>query len=92
MSDIAPISQPNPPSLGSVNRPVPAANTGAVEPSGRRADRVELSIHSQLMSRLHNLPIRSDLVNRVRQEIAQGTYDTPEKVEALMGNLAQDLQ
>jgi hypothetical protein len=32
-------------------------------------------------------PIRWDLVERVRREIAQGTYDTPEKWEAALDRL-----
>ena len=39
-------------------------------------------------------PIRTELVERVRQEIAAGTYDTPEKWEAaldcLLGGLGTD--
>jgi hypothetical protein len=35
--------------------------------------------------------IRLDLVARVRREIAEGTYETPEKWEAAFAGLAQDL-
>jgi hypothetical protein len=36
-------------------------------------------------------PIRFDLVNRIRKEIAQGTYDTPERWEAALDRLADTL-
>ena len=35
--------------------------------------------------------IRLDLVERVRGEIAEGTYETPEKWEAALAGLARDL-
>jgi hypothetical protein len=35
--------------------------------------------------------VRHDLVNRVRQEIQAGTYDTPEKLEAALDRLASRL-
>lgn len=37
------------------------------------------------------VPIRQALVERVRAEIAKGTYETPDKIEALLNNLAKDL-
>jgi len=35
--------------------------------------------------------IRHDLVARVRRQIADGTYDTPEKIEAALNNLLDRL-
>jgi anti-sigma28 factor (negative regulator of flagellin synthesis) len=37
-------------------------------------------------------PIRWDLVARIRQEIAEGTYDTPEKLEAALRILQERLE
>jgi Anti-sigma-28 factor, FlgM len=37
-------------------------------------------------------PIRADLVERVRREIAEGTYDTPEKWDAALDKLAKRLE
>ncbi|HXG11640.1 MAG TPA: hypothetical protein VNK04_17930 [Gemmataceae bacterium] len=37
-------------------------------------------------------PIRWDLVERIRREIAAGTYDTPEKWEAALQRLLDRLQ
>jgi len=36
--------------------------------------------------------IRKGLVERVRREIAEGTYDTPEKWQAALDRLAGDLE
>ena len=37
-------------------------------------------------------PIRTELVERVRREIAQGTYDTPEKWAAALDRLLRRLE
>jgi negative regulator of flagellin synthesis FlgM len=37
-------------------------------------------------------PIRADLVARVRREIAAGTYDTPEKLDAALERLLDRLE
>jgi hypothetical protein len=38
------------------------------------------------------LPLRRALVERVRQEIAAGTYDTPDKLEAALARLIGELE
>ena len=35
--------------------------------------------------------IRADLVAQVRQQIAQGTYETPEKLDAALNRLLDDI-
>jgi negative regulator of flagellin synthesis FlgM len=37
-------------------------------------------------------PIRTDLVERVRRELAAGTYETPEKWEAALDRLLRRLE
>ena len=37
-------------------------------------------------------PIRQELVQRIRREIAAGTYDTPEKWQAALDRLGQRLR
>lgn len=37
-------------------------------------------------------PIRTELVERIRREIADGTYDTPEKWDAALDRLSQRLE
>ncbi len=90
MSNISPIGRPNPALLGRSDRANSSQASPAVAPRGQ--DQVELSPRAQLLSKIAQLPeIRQDLVDRVRSEIDSGSYDTPEKVDALMDNLLEDL-
>lgn len=56
----------------------------------RGTDRVEVSQMSVYLSKLKNLPVRQDLVDSVREQIAQGTYDTPEKLDAAISEMLGD--
>jgi negative regulator of flagellin synthesis FlgM len=48
----------------------------------RGDDRVEVSDAARFLAKLNAMPeVRSELVERVRNEIASGTYDTPEKFD-----------
>ena len=85
-----------PGSVGPINR---AAQTEAYrvtenlrpqsEPIG---DRVELSRHALLLDRLIQLPdVREDLVKGVQDAIADGTYETDDKLSATIEGLLRDL-
>jgi len=90
MSDIAPISQASAPDLIRRNRAQQTKPADQTPARGR--DQVELSAAARLLGRLHELPlVRQDLVDSVRTQIAQGTYETPDKIDSLLSNLAQDL-
>lgn len=93
MSDISPISRPSIAALNQNN--TRAARPEAAAPSSapaRAADQAEFSTASRLLSRLSELPdVRSDLVNRVRAEIANGSYETDDKINAAIENLVEDL-
>ncbi|MEM9372104.1 MAG: flagellar biosynthesis anti-sigma factor FlgM [Planctomycetota bacterium] len=57
----------------------------------RGADEVKLSSDIQHLIELKNGgPVRQDLVNRIRAEIEQGSYETPEKVEAAIDEMMSD--
>jgi hypothetical protein len=96
MSDIAPIQGLSIDRLeaagGVVDRPPvrtpPAADSRPIE---RRPDRAEFSDRARYLSRLAALPARQELVDRVRAEIAEGTYDTPEKLDQALSGLLDDL-
>lgn len=90
MSDIAPI---NGRSYASTP-PAPLRSLREVEAPRRSiGDAVELSDRARYLARLKQLPdVRADLVERVRSEIAAGTYETPEKIEAALERLALDLE
>ncbi len=79
-------------------RVVPAAATNRRGPqegvfvAPRAQDKVEVSQLAQMLSKLRSMPaVRQDLIDRVRQEIAGGAYDTPEKLDAALGEMLKDV-
>ena len=64
--------------------PAPATNA-------RANDCCEVSEMATYLSKLSALPqVRQDLVNSVREQIAAGTYDTPERLDAALNVLLSD--
>ncbi len=58
-----------------------------------RPDRVELSEHARLLDRLRQMPdVRNELVSTVRHAIADGSYETPEKLDGAVAQLLDDLR
>lgn len=91
MSDISPIGRFNPAALNRAGKQELRPTVGHAGQS-RGRDQVEFSRTAQLLSRMAELPdVRQELVNRVRSEIEAGTYETPEKVDAAVDNLVEDL-
>ena len=74
---------------GRETAPQPAAG----RPAGASgADQVELSDRARLLSKLQETPeIRAGLVNQIKAEIEQGTYETPDKIDSAADNLLDDL-
>ena len=90
MSDISPIQRPAPATLDGIAKNI-RPDTPAPAQS-RQNDRVELSNQARLLSKIKELPdIREGLVNDVRAEIAAGTYETPERLDAAIDALVDDL-
>lgn len=93
MSEIAPLNASEVSRTGAINAsfardhevPTPASDVR------RGADHVEFSEVATYLSKLRQLPIREDLISRVRDEIARGVYDTPEKLDAAIDELISDL-
>lgn len=55
-------------------------------------DTVEFSSEANLISQVHNLPeIRSDRVAQLRAEIAAGTYETEDKLDAALDRLLDEI-
>ena len=83
--------------VGPINRAAaaqPYHGSGKVPtPNGvASSDRVELSDHARLLDRLRQLPeVRTELVDRIRREIADGAYDTPEKLDGAVRELLDDV-
>lgn len=91
MSDITPLGRPTAPQVNLAPRSGKTNGTPQTV-STRGTDSVEVSPVSKYLAQLHELPdVRQGLVNRVKSEIAAGTYDTPDKVDALLPELSQDL-
>tara|TARA_Y100001933_G_scaffold223973_1_gene235929 strand:+ start:507 stop:788 length:282 start_codon:yes stop_codon:yes gene_type:complete len=92
MTNLTPID------AGAIGRiPAPDLKGDAVEvrkPARARRgdDRVEVSDAARFLAKMNAMPeIRSDLVERVRNEIAQGTYDTPEKFELALDAMIDEV-
>lgn len=57
-------------------------------PASGAVDRVDISPAAQAASRAAETgSVRQDLVNLIRNQIASGTYDTPEKMDVAMERL-----
>lgn len=91
MSDISPINRSSAAAVAQATRAMRQQPVEVSIPT-RPTDKVELSTASRLLSRLSEVPeVRQDLVDRVRQEIASGSYETDDKINAAIEGLAEDL-
>jgi len=55
-------------------------------------DVVEISTAAQLAAKVHELPeVRTELVERVKSQIAAGTYETPQHVDVAVERLMEEL-
>jgi negative regulator of flagellin synthesis FlgM len=89
MNDITAVRGPSVTPVNGLEKP--AAAQTASPTRLRRTDEAEISIVGQMLSRLSDLPVRQEMIDRVRQEIAAGTYETPEKMQAAMEGLMEDV-
>ena len=75
--------QPTPP------RPAQSVETTRPAP---KADQAEISLHARLLQKLHAMSdLRQDQVDRLRQQIADGSYDTEDKLRGAVDRLLEDL-
>jgi negative regulator of flagellin synthesis FlgM len=78
------INAPHAPRSGQAARSTPPA-----QPAG---DQVEISPAAEAVVRASESgQIRQDLVNRIRAQIADGTYETPEKLNAAVDRLLDEI-
>lgn len=78
----------------SVNAPHRAQTAQPATHSGYAggADQLDISREADMISRARELPeIRTDRVAEVRAAIEAGTYETPEKIEAAVGRLLDEI-
>ncbi len=66
------------------------SQTSAASSSFATGDSVEIS-DAALQAEQQTSGIRQDLVNSIKQQIADGTYDTPDKMSAALDNFINQL-
>lgn len=97
MSNISPINSNAVQGVGrvrseQVSRPDAAAEDTRARPT-RSKDQVQFSNVARYLSELKTGPSeRTDLIESVRKQIDAGTYDTPEKLEAAIDGIKEDLE
>lgn len=70
------------------------ARAGAVSSSssGAISDQLDISPAGQMLDKLSQLPdIRQDRVNQIRAAIAQGTYETDDKLNVALNRLLDEI-
>lgn len=56
------------------------------------SDELQLSDTAQIASQMNDIPaIRQDRVDSIRAQIAQGTYETPDKLDAALSKLLDEI-
>ncbi len=90
MHNIEPINPAAAPKPVEPANPVSDAKP-TTEPAQIR-DTVEISTIAKLAAKVQEIPdVRTDLVQKVKAEIAAGKYETPEKIEAAIDKLMEEL-
>jgi negative regulator of flagellin synthesis FlgM len=95
MSDIAPIA--NSSLIGAISaNEARARKAEQVESTEvaltREADAVEISPFARYVAMARENPVREDLIESIRQQIADGTYDTDEKFDRAFDEMLSDLR
>jgi negative regulator of flagellin synthesis FlgM len=79
-------------------QPIGAPHTSRVsQPAAADAgapiqDELQISDAARLVGRVNDLPdIRQDRVNQIRSQIANGTYETDEKLQTAVGRLLDEI-
>ncbi len=91
MSDVTPVNSAATQAITSRARQGYKESAAEVGPV-RSGDKVEISRAAQYLSKLlSQSDVRTDLVDRVKGEIADGSYETSDKVDAAIEDLLSDL-
>ena len=90
MPDIPPLSNSRP--ITPAYTKARSAAVDSANPQARPNDQVQLSQTAQMLAKLDEMPdVRLDLVNAVREQIDNGTYETPEKIDATVTTLLDEV-
>jgi negative regulator of flagellin synthesis FlgM len=74
------------PHTSRLSQPSAPSQPGAIR------DELQISDAGQMVDQVRQLPeIRQDRVNQIRAQIAQGTYETDDKLEIAIGRLMDEL-
>jgi negative regulator of flagellin synthesis FlgM len=66
--------------------------TEGVSSSSPIQDEVQISDAALRMEQINSMPsVRQDRVNQIRQQIANGTYETPDKLDAALEHLLDEI-
>ena len=69
-----------------------SVDSGSTVQAGAPRDQVEISPLGQMLDGISRLPeIRHEKVEAIRQQIAAGTYETPEKLDLALDRLLDEL-
>jgi len=69
-----------------------ASKPAEPNPPGPIQDELEISDAARLVDHIHEMPeIRQDRVNEIRAQIAEGTYETDEKLQIALGRLLDEI-
>jgi len=73
-------------------RPESSARCVKAENPKSSEDTVEISLQARIANRLAEIPpVRTELVARIKAEIAAGTYETSEKLDTAIDRLMEEL-
>jgi len=90
MSEISPVHHPHAPTLDPKVRP--SKPQASADGTARGQDQVQLSDKAQFLSKIAELPdVRQGLVDEVRASIADGSYETDDRINAAIDNLIEDI-
>jgi len=76
----------NPPHTSRVSQAPSTPSSGPIQ------DELQLSEAAQMIQRAHDAPdVRWDRVNQIRAQIAEGTYESEEKLRVALGRLLDEI-
>ncbi len=92
MQVFGPTSVHGPQGINAPHATRPASNTPATRPTADVSDELQLSGPAQAASQLSDIPaIRQDRVDTIRAAIANGTYETPDKLSGALDSLLDEI-
>lgn len=94
MTGITPIEAGAGGRVGRVSDAPRRVSPGADAESARRAggaDHVEVSDMARYLAKLRQVPeVRQELIDRVREQIESGVYESPEKIDAAIEQMLRE--